>query len=127
MSVSDNDDAPFSGPPNNNTPVNVERPTSSDTVSAASEQISAVEVSWDAPSARSDGSSLPLSEIGGYEILSVNLDTQEQQRYIIESANQSRYVLSALSPGDYQLYLFAYDTDNRLSEPSVLPRLLIEG
>lgn len=92
-----------------------------------SEQAVDIEISWNAPTTREDGSELRFSELGGYEIESENLETRERNNYTVENGSQSSLVVRELSPGTYRFFLFSFDTNNRLSLPTLLPDVIVEA
>lgn len=88
---------------------------------SASAKVDAV-VSWDIPQFRANGDDLPLSDIGGYEILYRPLEQTEYELVVIENQNRSEHVLEGLNPGEYEFLISAFDSDglySRFSEPSV--------
>lgn len=104
---------------NNNQPAPIVRANSQPTTD--------LEISWAAPATREDGSALSLSEIGGYEIEVVNLDTSQRNSYTVHGSHQSSYVIQNLQPGSYRFFLFSFDTDNRISEPAILSHIIQES
>lgn len=96
-------------------------------VTVSSEQAVDIEISWDAPTTREDGSELRFSELGGYEIESENLETRERNNYTVEDGAQSSLVVRELTPGTYRFFLFSFDTSNRLSLPTLLPDVIVEA
>lgn len=85
-----------------------------------------VEINWTAPATREDGSSLPIAEIAGYEIVTVNLDSGATRSYQVDEGVSSSFLLSQLQPANYRLYLFVYDSNNLISDPTVLPDLTVD-
>lgn len=73
-----------------------------------------LQLSWLAPSQRTDGSTLPMNAIGGYEITYINTDNQ-QFNITLDNPDTTELTLTALTPDTYQFYIFAYDQQNRLS------------
>ena len=96
-------------------------------VTSNAEQAVDIEISWNAPTTRADGSELRFSELGGYEIESENLDTRERNNYTVNDGTKSNLVVRELTPGTYRFFLFSFDTDNRLSSPILLPDVVVEA
>ena len=74
-------------------------------------------LTWSAPTERVNGSALAIAEIGGYQICYIGSDGQINLVDIADPL-QTDYLLKNLSPDEYQLNIFTYDTENNLSSPS---------
>ena len=81
-----------------------------------------ISLSWQIPLSREDGSALPMSAIAGYEI---NYENSRQQSTVItlNNAESNSYKINDLPPDDYQFSVFAFDTDNAISDASPLVTL----
>ena len=78
-----------------------------------------ITLSWQIPLSREDGSALPISAIAGYEISYEN--SRNQTTVItINDAEANKYKINDLPADNYQFAVFAFDTDNAVSEPSPL-------
>lgn len=77
-----------------------------------------IQLRWERPTLRADGSPLPVQEIGGFEIVAVNLDTDETTVHTLPQRRIQVATLPPLEPANYTIYLFVYDIDDNLSEPA---------
>jgi hypothetical protein len=68
-------------------------------------------LSWIAPSTRTDGSFLDLSELAGFKIYSGPTSNNLELIADIEDGQSTTYDLSSIEPGDYFFGIVAYDTD----------------
>lgn len=71
-------------------------------------------LSWVAPTTRVDGSSLAMSEIGGYEISYID-SNNTSTNVLIDDPLRTEVTLANLSPNNYLVYIFTFDQQNRLS------------
>jgi hypothetical protein len=71
----------------------------------------AQQLSWIAPSTRTDGSFLDLSELAGFKIYSGPTSNNLELIADIEDGQSTSYDLSSIEPGDYFFGIVAYDTD----------------
>ncbi|MEJ2618660.1 MAG: fibronectin type III domain-containing protein [Candidatus Thiodiazotropha sp.] len=69
------------------------------------------QLSWIAPSTRTDGSFLDLSELAGFKIYSGPTSNNLELIADIEDAQSTSYDLSSIEPGSYFFGIVAYDTD----------------
>jgi hypothetical protein len=70
------------------------------------------DLSWEIPTARTDGSELPANEIAGYRIW---LGTRSDDLHVVADLNDgsvSSYTVTDLSAGTYYFAVTVYDTDN---------------
>jgi len=81
-----------------------------------------ISLSWQIPLSREDGSALPMSAIAGYEI---SYENSRQQSTVItlNNAEGNSYKINDLPPDDYQFAVFAFDTNNAVSDASPLVTL----
>ena len=81
-----------------------------------------ISLSWQIPLSREDGSALPMSAIAGYEI---SYENSHQQTTVItlNNAESNSYKINDLPPDDYQFAVFAFDTNNAISDASPLVHL----
>ncbi|MBT5292811.1 MAG: fibronectin type III domain-containing protein [Cellvibrionales bacterium] len=105
--------------PTTESDTNEPEPETAPTAEFASADIS---LSWQIPLSREDGSALPMSAIAGYEI---NYENSRQQSTVItlNNAESNNYKINDLPPDDYQFSVFAFDTDNAISDASPLVTL----
>ncbi|MET0073192.1 hypothetical protein A3197_10475 [Candidatus Thiodiazotropha endoloripes] len=68
---------------------------------------------WVAPSTRTDGSFLDLSELAGYKIYSGPSSNNLELIADIKDGLTTAYYLSSMRPGRYFFGIAAYDTDGR--------------
>lgn len=78
-----------------------------------------ISLNWQIPLSREDGSALPISAIAGYEISYEN-SRQQVTVITINDAEINSYKINNLPADDYQFAVFAFDTDNAISDPSPL-------
>ncbi|MCG8017174.1 MAG: hypothetical protein JAY97_13260 [Candidatus Thiodiazotropha sp. 'RUGA'] len=71
----------------------------------------AQQLSWVAPSTRTDGSFLDLSELAGYKIYSGPSSNNLELIADIEDGHVTSYDLSSMNAGSYFFGIVAYDTD----------------
>ncbi len=75
-----------------------------------------LQLSWDIPSHREDGSELPLYEIDGYRIEYGYSPNQYSGQVLINEATTTSYLLEDLSSGTLYLRIATIDSDGRLGE-----------
>lgn len=75
-----------------------------------------VGLSWVAPSTRTDGTPISLSDIGGYKLY-VGTSSGSYDP-AIDVGNTTTYTLGSKSPGTYYLAISAYDTNTQESSLS---------
>ena len=108
---------------NNTTAPKASDPTNEPEPSPTAEFASAdISLSWQIPLSREDGSALPMSAIAGYEI---SYENSRQQSTVItlNNAESNSYKINDLPPDDYQFAVFAFDTNNAVSDASPLVTL----
>lgn len=95
-----------------------------DTEPAATAEFTSADISlsWQAPLSREDGSALPITAIAGYEISYEN-SRQETTVITLNNAESNSYKINDLPPDDYQFAVFAFDTNNTISDASPLIHL----
>lgn len=76
----------------------------------------AVTLSWDAPTARVDGT--PLTNLAGYRIFYGRMSGTYDYQIEIGNPGVSTYIVDDLVPGDWFFALAAYDSDGLLSDHS---------
>ena len=98
---------------------NIDEPEPAPTAEFNSADIS---LSWQTPLSREDGSALPITAIAGYEI---SYENSRQQTTVItlNNAESNSYKINDLPPDDYQFAVFAFDTNNAISDASPLVHL----
>jgi hypothetical protein len=77
-----------------------------------------VSLTWVAPSTRTDGSSLDMSEIGGYKVYMGTTDDNLEQVLDLADSSISDYVVEGLATGDYYFAVTTYDTEGNESSYS---------
>ena len=80
------------------------------------------QLNWVAPTTRTDGSFLDLSELSGYKIYSGPTSTNLELVEDLQDGQATSYDLSNMEPGDYYFGIVAYDV-NGLQSP-ISDRLL---
>ena len=81
-----------------------------------------ISLSWQIPLSREDGSALPINAIAGYEITYIN-SRQQSTVITLNDAATNSYKINDLPADDYQFAVFAFDTDNAISDPSPLANI----
>lgn len=76
------------------------------------------QLSWIAPSTRTDGSVLDLSELSGYKLYAGQQENTLELIVDIQDGQATSYDLSDFEPGDYYFGLVAYDSDGLKSPVS---------
>jgi hypothetical protein len=87
-------------------------------ITVAEPSVGSVSLAWTAPSSRTDGSTLDMSEIGGYRIYMGTTTDNLQQVLDLADSTISDYVIDNLDNGDYYFAVTAYDTDGNESNLS---------
>jgi hypothetical protein len=77
-----------------------------------------VSLEWVAPTTRTDGSSLDMSEIGGYKVYMGTSDDSLEQVIDLADNSVSDYVVEDLATGDYYFAVTTYDTEGNESSYS---------
>lgn len=68
------------------------------------------ELSWTAPVTRTDGSVLPITEIGGYEI-AYGVDIDLEPSYVSVPGTEVNYEIENLNPGTNEFMIRVFDVD----------------
>lgn len=77
-----------------------------------------VSLSWTAPTQRTNGKALPLSQLAGYELRYVGGTPAVNKVVRINGAANNRYVAAGLTPGSYKFTIAAIDTGGASSAGS---------
>ena len=77
---------------------------------------SSVLVSWDIPDARVNGEDLPMSDIGGYEVMYRRIDQVGYTAITLTDQNSTQHLVTNLVPGEYEFFIAAFDTDGLYSD-----------
>ncbi len=88
--------------------------STSSTSGAASQSLSTssgVSLSWTAPSSRTDGTFLPLTELAGYRIYMGTSSDNLNPVVDLSDDTVTSYTVNNLSAGSYYFAVSAYDTD----------------
>jgi hypothetical protein len=93
-------------------------PTSTDSTNPPSQATSVQQLNWVAPSTRTDGSVLDLSELAGYKLYAGQQENTLELIVDIQDGQATSYDLSDFEPGDYYFGLVAYDSDGMKSPVS---------
>jgi hypothetical protein len=111
----------------NNIRIQVSDGTDSVNLGAFSIRVNAVQVAattgsmslnWSAPTTRTDGSSLNLSEISGYQIY-VGTSRSNLQMYVdVNQGHLSSYTIDNMDVGDYYVAIAVYDSNGNSSDLS---------
>ena len=86
-------------------------------VSLSNYEAKSLQLSWSAPTTRVDGSSMTMSEIGGYEISYID-DSGTAGSISIDDPLITATTLDDLPPSNYQFYIFTFDQQNQISPAS---------
>ncbi len=70
----------------------------------------AYKLSWNVPVARTDGSSLAVSDVGGYDLTYLGRKSGISGVVHITGATTTSYSLNNLTPDTYDVVIFAYDS-----------------
>jgi hypothetical protein len=81
-----------------------------------------VSLAWVAPSTRTDGAALDMSEIGGYKVYMGTNDNNLEQVVDLADSTISEYVVEDLETGDYYFAVTTYDTEGNESDFSNVVR-----
>jgi len=78
-------------------------------------------VSWDIPDTRTDGETLLLSDIGGYEVMYKMEGASDFETAVIDDGTISEYLVEDIPAGDYEVKVRAFDTNDLYSDfsPSI--------
>lgn len=98
-------------------PTSTSTPSGSTDESATPSPSGTVTLSWTAPSTRTDGSSISLSEIAYYVLSYGQTETDLDQSLQIDS-DQTSHTFTELSPGTWYFSIKVVDTNGLTSEPS---------
>lgn len=79
-----------------------------------------VQVSWNLPAVRTDGSPLEMGDIGGVELLTINNETAQELTYTVTNGVLTSFTINQLEPADYDIFVFVYDSNNIVSAPAQL-------
>ena len=71
---------------------------------------------WRAPKTRTDNTSLPSSEIGGYVIRHKHSSESEYNEILVTSASIKQHDIELLRDGSYQFAMKTFDSDGLASE-----------
>jgi len=75
-----------------------------------------VNLSWTPPSARADGTALPLSELSGYKVYVVKeSDSGQDKTQVINGGSTTTAQMALTAPGTYTLALTAMDQNGQES------------
>jgi hypothetical protein len=72
---------------------------------------SSIELTWDIPQAREDGSDLPLGEINGYLIVYGNDENNLSNQLVVEGASNAMAQIVDLASGTYYFAIATVDSD----------------
>lgn len=97
--------------------------TSASTTVNVTQGLRSVNVSWDAPTTRSDGS--PLDDLSGFRIYYGTTSNSYTQSVTVNDANSTSHVVSNLTPGTYYFAVTAFDGGNNESDYSTEVSLTI--
>ncbi len=81
-----------------------------------SSTVADINLSWAAPSAREDNSSISLSEIAGYHVYYGKTQGQYSNNISINDGTTTGYTLANLPTGTYYFVLTTLDTEGRESQ-----------
>ena len=75
-------------------------------------------LSWNLPNKREDGSSLPISDIGGYEIYYFEENSSPGSGIVIDIPDNqtTEYKVNGLTSGTYYFAIASYDMDHAYSD-----------
>ncbi|MES9952917.1 MAG: hypothetical protein ABW104_08775 [Candidatus Thiodiazotropha sp. 6PLUC2] len=76
------------------------------------------QLNWVAPSTRTDGSFLDLSELGGFKLYAGTQENILELIADIQDSQATSYDLSSFAAGDYYFGIVAYDSDGLQSPVS---------
>jgi hypothetical protein len=86
--------------------------------SGAGPQIGSFSLSWTAPTTRTDGSPISLSEIDGYRVYYGSTQGDYPDSVDINDGSASSATISGVPAGDYYIVMTTYDSDGRESSQS---------
>jgi fibronectin type 3 domain-containing protein len=81
------------------------------TTGGTTQQVGTASLSWQAPSQRTDGQSLALSDIGGYRVYYGSSSSQYQFSVDINDATATSFVVTNLPLGTYYVVLTTIDVN----------------
>jgi len=90
--------------------------TTNSTTVTITQSTRSVNVSWTAPTTRSDGS--PLNDLDGFRIYYGTTSGNYTQTVTVNDENATSYVISGLTPGTYYFAVTAFDSANNESTHS---------
>lgn len=100
--------------------------TTPDSNTASNSAQSTVSINWTAPTTRTDGNSLSLSDIAGYRIYLKNASLNEIGRIYLSDPSVNSYTIEWLGTGEYYIALTVIDTDgNESSISNVVKRTVM--
>lgn len=86
-----------------------------------------VNLSWTAPDKRTNGKSLPLSQLAAYELAYTGGTPAVTRVVQISGGSSTKYTATGLTPGAYQFTISAIDTDGLKSAASTSVSTTIKG
>ena len=96
-------------------PENVDPPQSNDPNSPTLEPNSVL-VSWQIPDERENGEDLPMSDIGGYELMYRRVGELAYTAITLTNQNLSQHLVTDLIPGQYEFLIAAFDSEGLYSD-----------
>jgi hypothetical protein len=84
-------------------------------VQSSSVATGSISLSWTPPATRTNGSSLNMSEIGGYVVYMGTTSNNLQMRVDINDGSATSYTINDLASGTYYIALTTYDMDGNAS------------
>ena len=99
---------------NNNTVADINSDLNTDTDN--NNTVADINLSWAAPSAREDNSSISLSEIAGYHVFYGKTQGQYTDSISINDGTTTSYTLANLPAGTYYFVVTTLDTEGRESQ-----------
>jgi len=78
-------------------------------------QSESIELNWDIPSTRYDGSPLAMNELNGYKIFQRINNSVFTELVYITDAQVNQFTVSNVTTGQYQYYITAFDVDGNAS------------
>lgn len=85
----------------------------------------AIELQWDAPFEREDGSALSMDDIGGYEISFRREGATQFNTRVIDDSSVSTYLINDLEAGDYEIFIYTFDLNSVYSLASSIIEVTI--
>ncbi len=93
-----------------------ETPAAEEETPAEEVALKSITINWSIPSARENGDDLFPYEIGGYEILYKKVNDALYTSEIVNDSQTVSLDIDGLSPGNYEIKIASFDTDNLLSD-----------